>query len=508
MRLPLTTNTWFSKGYAVDTSRWQPHNVPDEHDETEAYYSRFQIASLAFALSAFTVTINIENLLDGNELDVKAWSERGARFRKFAEMHAEAPKTGNQFRLAIDLLCQFISDRYYPETRSNQRTRIVSDGGLASDSWMIVDGTQWKWKQYARAWDPKSAKKAFGLTPEKLNHAFEALSSQQANRDPLREWYQLIDFVAPHQRDRLRGEALAAVTMRGAASMLAMLHRDLYGQDLGHPNEVHKTITTHMPELDVRADVRRHMEFVVNRFDLNPAPKLTLLVEGASEAVAAKMVFERHFGAPAGTHQIEIVNLGGVDNATGGKKEDRFRAILRLVDYLHHHQTFTFLLLDNENYAQKLKKAAKDLVSTLHSSRHATRYEYIKVWRSSFEFDNFSATEIAKAMTQLANGVVFTPGEIVACKKASNPGAALTNLYRTQTGAGMNKIDLTAALVDMMFEPSSSKALSNRPLIKVLERVARLAARNPFPTMEESWERNQLSRFFGKLRRSKKKTAP
>lgn len=290
--------------------------------------------------------------------------------------------------------------------------------------------------------------------------------------------------------------------------MLAMLHRDLYGQDLGHPNEVHKTITTHMPELDVRADVRRHMEFVVNRFDLNPAPKLTLLVEGASEAVAAKMVFERHFGAPAGTHQIEIVNLGGVDNATGGKKEDRFRAILRLVDYLHHHQTFTFLLLDNENYAQKLKKAAKDLVSTLHSSRHATRYEYIKVWRSSFEFDNFSATEIAKAMTQLANGVVFTPGEIVACKKASNPGAALTNLYRTQTGAGMNKIDLTAALVDMMFEPSSSKALSNRPLIKVLERVARLAARNPFPTMEESWERNQLSRFFGKLRRSKKKTAP
>lgn len=282
--------------------------------------------------------------------------------------------------------------------------------------------------------------------------------------------------------------------------MLALLHRDLYGGDLPHPNEMGATIITHMPELAVRADVRRHMEFVVNRFDLNPAPKLTLFVEGASEEAAAKIVFERYFGAAAGTHQIEIVDLGGVDNATGGKRQDRFRAILRLVDYLHHHQTFTFLILDNENYALKLKEAAKGFTSTLHSNRHATRPEYIKVWQTSFEFDNFSATEIAKALTSMTNGVVFRPADVAACKKAKNAGAELSTLYRARTNAGLNKIDLASKLIDMAFDPSCRKALANRPLVQTLERVVRLAALNPFPTMEESWERNQLSSYFGKIR--------
>ncbi|NRP75734.1 hypothetical protein ILFOPFJJ_06657 [Ensifer psoraleae] len=464
LRLPLITNNWFRKGYAVDTSNGQPHEVPENFGaESEAYYSKFQIASLLWALADFTVPIHLENLLDGSELNETAWLERGAEMRRIADMHAERYSTGNQFRPAIDLLCQFISDRYYPYTRSNQRSRIVSEGGFASDKWMTINGTHWKWEPYARSWDPKYVAKVFNLTSDKLKHAFEALSTQQSWDDPLDHWHQLVQFVSPRERDRLKGKALAAETMRGGALMLGMLYRDLYGAEPGHPNEVRTTIITHVPELAARADVRRHMEFVVNRFDLNPAPKLTLFVEGASEEVAAKMVFERFFGAPAGTHQIEIIDLGGVDNATGGKKADRFRAILRLVDYLHHHQTFTFLILDNENYAQKLKDAAKDLASTLHSNRHATRPEYIKVWRTSFEFDNFSATEIAKAMTALANGVVFKSADVAACKKGNNPGAELSALYRARTNSGINKVNLASKLVEMIFDPSSRKALHPAP---------------------------------------------
>ncbi|TGQ43701.1 MULTISPECIES: hypothetical protein [unclassified Mesorhizobium] len=196
-----------------------------------------------------------------------------------------------------------------------------------------------------------------------------------------------------------------------------------------------------------------------------------------------------------------MINLGGVDNATGGRKMDRFRAILRLVDYLHHHQTFTFLILDNENNARKLKEAAKSFASTLHTNRYATRPEYIKIWRSSFEFDNFSATEIAHAMTALARGnAAFSPQDIIHCKKSENPGAKLSDLYSQRTNAGLNKVDLSAALVEMMFDPETRKAPANRPLISTLAQVVRLAAKNPFPTMQEVWERNQVSSYLGRTR--------
>lgn len=365
---------------------------------------------------------------------------------------------------------------------------------------MEVRGNGWDWELYASAWKPALAEKLFDLTPARLRHAYEALSRQQSWDDPLENWYQLVQFVSPRQRDRLKGSALGAETMRAGALMLHLLYRDLYGKELPPPNELNRTIITHVPELGARTDTRRYMELVVNRFDLNPAPKLTLFVEGATEKAAVTQVFERYFGAPAGTHQIEIIDLRGVDNATGGKA-DRFRAILRLIDYLHYHQTFTFLILDNENYARKLKKAAKDHMSTLHSERFATRPEYIKIWKRSFEFDNFSNTEIARAMTFVAQGHRFTPSEIAACRNSRNPGAALSTLYGDRTNAGINKLDLSSELVRGMFDQSSRRKLANRPLIETLERVVKLAALNPFPTMEQSWQHNQLSTYFGKTRR-------
>lgn len=501
LSLPLTTNTWFRKGYARDTSRGDPHHVPERNDDDgEAYYSRFQIASLSFAVSQYTIRVNIESFLEGGSGEKAAWQRRGRQLHAMAENFVNHRSEAYQFRPAIDLLCQFISDRYFPHTRGNQRTRIVSKGGFSFDRWLVVNGTGWDWELYTSAWKPALAEKLFELTPARLRHAYEALSAQQSWDDPLENWYQLVQFVSPRQRDRLKGSALGAETMRAGALMLRFLHRDLYGEELPPPNELHGTIITHVPELGARTDVRRYMELVVNRFDLNPAPKLTLFVEGDTEKAAVAEVFEKYFGAPAGTHQIEIINLGGVDNATGGKA-DRFRAILRLIDYLHYHQTFTFLILDNENHARKLKEAAKVHMSTLHRERFATRPEYIKVWKSSFEFDNFSNTEIAQAMNFVARGHRFAPGEIAACRNSLNPGAALSALYRNRTSAGINKLDLSSELVSKMFDQASRRRLANRPLIKTLERVVKLAALNPFPTMEDSWQRNQSSTYFGRTRR-------
>ncbi|TPK82544.1 hypothetical protein FJ936_23910 [Mesorhizobium sp. B2-4-13] len=499
LRLPMQNNEWFERGWALDIAGGEEHWVPDEpNSDTVAYYSRFQIASLHFALSEYNLTVQMEEFLRAPSFDAEAWLRIGRRRFEFHGGHAKSVDRNRGFRPAIDLLCQYISDRYYPHVRSNMRTRQVSSG-YAFDEWTTIDGLKWEWEEYAHAWKPSDAEAAFDLTPPKLEHAFRALASQQAWDDPLERWYDLMQFVSVDRRDQLRGAALAAETMKAGAQMLQRLHRDLYGVELPHTNETHRQIFVHMPELEARTDVRRHLEFVANRYDLNPRPKLTLFVEGPSEDYAVRHIFERHFGVPVGTLAIETIVLGGIDNATG-TVEDRYRAILRLVDYLHHHQTFAFLILDNERHARKLKAGSHDAKSILHTKRYVTRPEYVKVWRDSFEFDNFSNTEIAQALSLLAAQAKFRSREVANCREGKAPGAALMALYRERVGSKLNKLDLVRVLVETIFSTKSRRPVTNRPIVEVLDRVIALAARNPFPQRVEDWEYNQTSTYLGKAR--------
>jgi len=219
-----------------------------------------------------------------------------------------------------------------------------------------------------------------------------------------------------------------------------------------------------------------------------------------------KKIFEEYFGANPGMYGIEMIVLGGIDVATGARKEDRFRAILRLVDYLHHHQTFTFLIIDNENYAKRLKREARKAKSIHSDRRYVTRPEYIHIWKNAFEFDNFSCSEIAVAMNELAQGYAsFTFAEVTACKKGPNPGSYLQKLYRQKTNYGFQKIKLNEILIKHMLSSESRRKVESRPIIKVLERVARLATRNPLPTMYKIWEKNQASKYLGKKRKPARK---
>lgn len=129
-----------------------------------------------------------------------------------------------------------------------------------------------------------------------------------------------MQFISPAERQKLKGDALRVETLRAGAHMIRMLHQDLYGEELPHPNEVSVTVLNHIPELDVRRDARRYLEFVANHFGLNPQPKLALIVEGQSEETAVTQIFEEYFGNHPGVYSIEIVTLRGVDNATGNRR--------------------------------------------------------------------------------------------------------------------------------------------------------------------------------------------
>ena len=495
-------NNWFTKGWAYDTTRVpQDYEVPAHPDQTqEGYYSIFQIDHLHLVLTELTLHVLLDDYLDRDDSRPIDWQKQGTHCMEYAEQCA-AGLLDHEYRRAVALLCQHISNRYFPQTQGDKRTRQIRRGS-SSDRWIIVRAQNWDWEQEAQRWDPKKTARLYGLTPEKLRHTYEGLAFSQAHCDPLEHWYQLTQFISLRERERLKGAALRAETIRAAAHMLRLLHKDLYEEELPLPNEVTGTIINHFPEMEVRRDVRRYLEFVANRFGINPQPKLVLIVEGQSEEAAVTQIFEEYYGTHPGIYGIEIVVLGGVNNATGNRNQDRFRAILRLVDYLHHHQTFTFLVLDNENSADRLKEAAKEAES-IHSGRqYVTRPEYIRIWQDSFEFDNFSCTEIAAALNELARSkATFTGRDVIRVKSQDNPGSALKQLYRQKTNYDIPKVKLSGILVRNMMSSAARRQIESRPIIKTLDRVVRLAARNPLPTTQRVWEINQASNYLGKKRK-------
>jgi len=447
-----------------------------------------------------TLHVHLDGYLDNDNQNSIDWGEKGENWMEYAAQIMESSRV-HEYRRSVALLCQYISNRYYPQTQGDKR--IIRAGGTSySDPWICILGHKWEWNNEISEWDPHNVERLFSLTPEKLRHAYETLARTQSFSDPLENWYKLIQFVSLDRRKKLKDNALRAETLRSGALMLRLLYHELYGEELPEPDEVHRTIFLHCPELEVRNDVRRYLEFVVNDFGLNPQPKLALLVEGQSEEIAVRKIFELYFGAHPGIYGIEIIVLGSVDVATGAKREDRFRAIFRLIDYLHHHQTIAFLILDNENHAARLKEESKKVKSIHNDQRYTTRLDYIRIWNIAFEFDNFSCTEIAKALTQLAQGYAsFTSAEINNCKKDKNPGASLEKLYQSKACYGVQKTKLSEILIEMMLSPNTKRKIENRPIIRVLERVRHLAAMNPFPVRQEYWEINQASKYFGKKRK-------
>lgn len=493
-------NNWFKKGWAWDTTSVDStYKVPDRKDRTqEAYYSIFQIDHLQIVLSGMSLSVDLDSYLESSLNGAINWEKNGNSWLRYTNDTADVFRT-HEHRRAVALLCQFISNRYYPQTQGDQRTIRVPKMAY-SDDWMNVKGLDWNWREFARNWKPHEVERLFDLSPTKLRHAYEGLAISQAHCDPLERWYQLVQFIKLSQREKLKGDALRAETLRSGAHILRFLYKDLYDEDLPHPNEVTGKVITHIPELETRIDKRRYLELVVNRYGLNPQPTVSLIVEGRSEENAVTAIFQQYFGAHPGKYGIEIIALGGVDAATG-TKEDRFRAIIRLIDYLHHHQTFAFLILDNERYAKKLKAEAQKAKS-IHSRRYVTRPAYLKVWKRAFEFDNFSCTEIAAVLTEMAAGKGrFSCTEIGVCQQNPDPGAKLKELYWQKIGKKLDKLKLSTLLTERMFSPASHQKIANRPIIKTLERVTSLAARNPFPTMQKVWEKNQASKYFGKKRR-------
>ena len=403
-------NNWFEKGWAWDTTGIPlAHKVPDHKDPLqEGYYSIFQIGHLHKVLQGLDFQISMDNYLNIDKQELVEKSKISKTLNRLTKWFAD-PLSMDEHAFSVALLCQFVSNRYFPMSQTDQRTMCIR-GGRYSDCWIEVGDSNFKqdwhavtphWYDKAKQWQPRDAERLFRLTSEKLFNAYEYLALEQASYDPLAKWYQLIQFVSVSERSELKGYPLWAETLRVGAQMLRFLYQDLYNDNLPHPNEIGNGTNGVIPELCVRQDTRRYLELVTNRYNLNPQPKLSLFVEGKSEVEALLKIFESYYEVHPGGYGIEIIDLHGVDTAVGNKKEDRYSAILRLIDYLHDHQTLTYIILDNENNAKELKKAAENRKSIHGVQRYVAHPDHIRLWKKAFEFDNFSCSEIAAALNEL-----------------------------------------------------------------------------------------------------------
>ena len=495
---PREANNWFTKGFAEDTTAVPSNHVVPAHTDQncEGYYSVFQINHLHHVLSRMTTSFQLDYYLEQSTCRPVDWQEKLDQRMEIAKMGASRLRDC-QYHRAVALLCQHISNRYFPETQTDMRTRQTGCSSY-EDAWITVSSPGWNWRQEAQRWNPKRIETLYSLTPEKLQNAYRGLAMAQSSCDPIEAWYSLTQFISIDERKKLRDAALRSETIRYGAQMLRFLYKDLYGDDLPHPNEVYRTIGIHLPELEVRKDTRRYLEFVANRFGVNPQPRLCLFVEGQTEEIAVTRIFEEYYGLHPGTCGIELIDLGGVDNATGNQAGSG--GITRLIDYLHHHQTVSFVILDNENRAKQFENDLLKAKSIHNNQRYVTDQAYVKTFNNSFEFDNFSCEEIADALTKLAqDNVIFNNIEISDAKEDAKPGAALKSLYKEKVGSKLEKTKLAGILIDTMMSLELSHKIKDRPIVEILNDVARLVAGNCLPIMQEIRDANQRSGFCGKV---------
>ena len=122
MRIPADGgDNWFDRGWAQDTTAVPAtYSVPEYSDRThEAYYSVFQIYHLETVLSAFTLHVELDSYVDRDDSKPIDWAAAGARVG-LAEKEVEGFRT-HEYRHVVALLCQYVSNRYYPYARSDMR---------------------------------------------------------------------------------------------------------------------------------------------------------------------------------------------------------------------------------------------------------------------------------------------------------------------------------------------------------------------------------------------------
>jgi len=466
---------------------WQPSSIPykkrkaptvdEEGEKVESYYSSFQLYSLSDLLTAIERSrIKPEKWLTLEKKDARRIVERASR-------NAEFIFSQHRVRSRVDLavtICQVISDRYHPYTRSDRRTITV------------ITEEIFDWDEYRRKWNPKAILADIGIDEKTLKSVCYKIIRDRQELDPLEKWRELVNFISVEKKDKLKGHAQLAQSLYSMELMLNLFHKDLTGEGVYLYEQSPEDGDSYYG-VGVTENPLEYLEYLSNEYHLNPRPKLILVVEGDGEYETFPKLAARVFSAPFPTLGIEIRKLGGI----GG-----FQKLEKYIDSNHDKQALVFVVLDKEGNVEKIKQALIKKPSELFPKRTVTRDEYVYLWDHSVELDNFTFEEIAQALTQhCENDYVFSAEDVKAAydKRRGNP---LKDLVDEKTGGrrSLNKVTLLDSLFGLILSSTPDeyeKTWAHRPIIKVMDKILSLATFNAQPQYQEAWKEVQESGFFG-----------
>ncbi len=498
---------WFEKEYAKNWFEegllWEPSSRPFQPWETfrdkkrhrqqiENFYSIFQCYTLYNLVQLTKWELGAEWWASYSKEDIdKISSEISDWAKTVISIHQ---KNGIRGETAVPV-CQIVSNRYFPKTQSDRRSIQFPIPGYYYN---------WDWDEYCRNWDAKVMLDDVDMSIDEIKRLHESVASNARFADPLVRWYGLISFVSMEQKKKLKGKALLAQTLYSMEQMLRLFYEELTGDKLNPPDESPNWGKDKFYGKGVTQNELQYLEFLTNQYNLNPRPKLILVVEGDGEAEQFPRLAKEFFGYPFLQLGIEVVNIQGVGSFTGKKNIDRCGALEKFIDDYHYRQTIVFVVLDSEGRVTKIKEKLLQATSKYDPKRRVTKDEYIHVWKKNIEFGNFSHDEIARAMTELSEGrYTFQDTEIATCESCfdRNGGDQLSKFFKAKLGYELPKPKLLDRLFGFIIshpkEEFDADGKAKRPVVQVIHKVIELAAKNYQPITFDTWKENQESGYFG-----------
>jgi hypothetical protein len=478
------------EGLIIDptTARFMPWSqYVDSNDEKrgECFYSHFQILHLKKVLKAIRVEISDATLFGGHFDENIAYLTKDFK-RSIKLLKAKATVFHQQ-----TLLLQLLSDRYLPYAQSNQRKmNFSSPHGF-------------ELSQVRELWDSKEIIEKNEITQEESKEFHRILKLYSSEYDPIGKWHQLTVFMPWDEKKKVKGDALIAQYLYNHEHMIRMFHKDAFDEQLKAPHYENLTPVEYNHGVTDEKSALPFLEYVVNRYTLNSQPRLVFVVEGESEKAFFPEVISRLWGQEIAETGIHIWNIKGADNFSGSKRKQPYGALERFIDYNHFiNGTIVFCLFDKEGGVprtiQKITSKLSDFRTSEESADKVTYDEYIYIWENDFEADNFTANEIAEALTQQSQNRYRFTDKDVATAQNEHSGSPLSRLYKDKVGKGLNKPALSIQLLDNYITdilPTYDEERDHRPFLTVVDRILNMASWNFEPTCKES-KMNNMKFFF------------
>ncbi len=254
----------------------------------------------------------------------------------------------------------------------------------------------WTWRQ-GLDWD--GVLELLGWNAEDIKALYRHWAVNASFDDPLDNWYLLVQNIRYRRRQRLKGAALLAQDRYEVAMMLRAVYREVTGEALPPPDDVHDARGGSWKERwygtrDVAGNHQARLRLLTD-YGLNPTYQVHLLLEGITEEVfALRWAAARHVDMErSGVHVDLLEGTGGLTPSI----------LARTLRHVVEDGGVAYLLVDDD---EGVRQNVDDLLKlTDLTGAPLLREEFVRIWKGEFEEENFSIAELVSALNRLAKSL-------------------------------------------------------------------------------------------------------